>query len=276
MNSTPNSRVMKRKRGFTLVELLVVIAIIGILIGLLLPAVQAAREAARRMECTSKMKQTALAWHNHHDVRGKFPKAAFQEYPNRVGTSGNVVQRAGYRVGILPYVEQIAVFEAFNSYASNGGNVDLWHDNAGLPWTNVKIPVFVCPSDPNTTSLSGAIGAANYAGNRGDTYVQFDYPTPGGSQTSGNRRGALTRDGLLLSSATDGTSNSLMLMEVAGGVGGSSQVKTGFVLSTASSQFTRNYNMNPSACFALKNGAELNVAAIHLAGNSYPGGDGAE
>src|SRR5207237_3725552 len=62
-----------RQRGFTLVELLVVIAIIGVLVALLLPAVQAARESARRMGCTSKLRQLALASHNVHDVSGRFP-----------------------------------------------------------------------------------------------------------------------------------------------------------------------------------------------------------
>jgi prepilin-type N-terminal cleavage/methylation domain-containing protein/prepilin-type processing-associated H-X9-DG protein len=51
----------KSRRGFTLVELLVVIAIIGILIGLALPVINAARAHARQMECSSNMRNVAMA-----------------------------------------------------------------------------------------------------------------------------------------------------------------------------------------------------------------------
>src|SRR3954470_20671763 len=103
---------MSRLRSaFTLVELLVVIAIIGVLVALLLPAVQAAREAARRMQCTNNIRQITLGMQNYADVNGGvFPVGA---YGCCWGT---------WLVGLLPYVEQKALFDQYKFYGAIDAN----------------------------------------------------------------------------------------------------------------------------------------------------------
>ncbi len=130
-----------RRRGFTLVELLVVIAIIGILIALLLPAVQAAREAARRSSCKNNLKQIGLALHNYLSANSSFPPS-FCLRPGTVLAGNNGSWSIHGR--LLPYLEQGSAYDQVR--------LDIAWDAqlaSGIP--QLRIPTYVCPSDPNDT-----------------------------------------------------------------------------------------------------------------------------
>jgi prepilin-type N-terminal cleavage/methylation domain-containing protein/prepilin-type processing-associated H-X9-DG protein len=137
------NRRLRRIQAFTLIELLVVIAIIGVLVGLLLPAVQAAREAARRMQCSNRVKQIGLAFHNYHGAFNKLPRAWWLDTPPSAAFNGKP-----WTIAILPYLEQQALFEQLDH---NTLPVDQLSPKS-VKVIQTPLADFVCPSSPGNAS----------------------------------------------------------------------------------------------------------------------------
>ncbi|HVJ86432.1 MAG TPA: DUF1559 domain-containing protein [Caulifigura sp.] len=223
MTCPPVSRLRIRtlpRAGFTLIELLVVIAIIAILIALLLPAVQQAREAARRSQCLNNLKQISLGMQNFH--------ATYDAFPGAVSGGGATHY---WPAQTLPYLDN-------NPLANMYDYTVRFNDIKNREAVQYPLPYMICPSKPggqimhpkfktSTSSSPEAWGAAacDYLGQSGpstgiwgssSTPNYLSTPKPfdasgffGGSAEPG-KKGRRIRD------ITDGTSNTISIVESAG------------------------------------------------------------
>ncbi len=153
----------------------------GILVALLLPAVQAAREAARRSQCSNNLKQIALAFHNYHDVYGTLPPAYIPDEDGKPMHS--------WRVLILPFMEQTRIYDQYRFD-------EPWDSSHNQAVTSVPLPAYNCPSDPGSASPSSM--TTNYMVVTGKGTVFEDAKAA------------------RFSDIADGTSNTLLVVEVAG------------------------------------------------------------
>ncbi|WP_152049818.1 DUF1559 domain-containing protein [Tautonia marina] len=227
-----NTRWTRHRSGFTLIELLVVIAIIGVLIALLLPAVQSAREAARRAQCVNNLKQIGLALHNYESTNQVFPAAMH-------GGFGRVYGNFTGFHSILPFLEQSALSSAFNFdqglYAAGIGTYFGWSLPDQTTGIATQVSTFLCPSnrtqgDVGSTFQFGAVSwelsqvaVTDYVFSAGsDNYVSQPF-------LNRNLRGMSGIDVFTrLSDVRDGTSQTMLMGEAAGGNDANPFVAVGF------------------------------------------------
>jgi type II secretory pathway pseudopilin PulG len=87
----------------------------AILVALLVPAVQKVREAAVRTQATNNMKQIGLACQSYHDTHRTLPSPRMKNAD------------LSWRVEILPYVDQMPMFNDIN-------NINNMNNNKNVAW----------------------------------------------------------------------------------------------------------------------------------------------
>ena len=238
---------LNHRPGFTLIELLVVIAIIGVLIALLLPAVQAAREAARRAQCVNNLKQIGLGLHNYESANRALPWSNATGGWNGGGLEGDGGHSFGNLPLMLPFLEQVATYNALNFLLApqwpvsyNGDSLSGSYDPVQLTGITTTIGSFLCPSD------AGGIGRNNYLGSNGGHFDWHTGATSAGALVRSEAPGSV-QAGCTLADITDGTSTTVAFAERCRGDGRNTKVSRGDIFGMGTVFISPTYDITDAA-----------------------------
>jgi len=171
--------------GIIASSILMMVGILATLVALLLPAVQAAREAARRQVSFNNLKMIGLGMHSFADVhQGAFPAVIVDEEGKPL---------LSWRVAILPFIDEKALFDEFHLD-------EPWDSPHNLTLLGRMPKIFERPDqalEPGTTCYLAAVGPG-MALNDPETVT----------------RGAVSIVGRNITTITDGTSRTVLAMEM--------------------------------------------------------------
>jgi prepilin-type processing-associated H-X9-DG protein len=131
-----------------------------------------------RTACKNNLKQIGLAMHNFHDIHQSFPASVGEEEP------------ISWRIVLLPYLDQQQIFEAYDKRSP-------WNHPPNDKLALHKLPQYSCPS------------AYYPQDDRGRWFTAYSMLT--GARTIGEKA-----KGQSLKDMTDGSSNTLMVVESCG------------------------------------------------------------
>ena len=154
-----------------------------VMVALLLPAVQSARQAARRVASLNNMRQFGIAMHVYAD--------SYRALPAAYNTDANGKPLLSWRVHILPFVEQEALYRRFKLDEP----WDSPHNKKLIP---LMPPMYRSPLSVLPPGKTTYLGAATEKG-------VFVPPT---------NRGKTSPLGTKFRDITDGMSNTAMILEV--------------------------------------------------------------
>jgi prepilin-type N-terminal cleavage/methylation domain-containing protein/prepilin-type processing-associated H-X9-DG protein len=224
-------QISSLRRAFTLIELLVVIAVIAILVALLVPAVQKVREAAARTQCANNLKQIGLGLHNYESASKAFPQAYKPlPVPDPTAPPGTGTYGASAFTLILPFIEQSAPYRQIDVTRAALSAINMPPANTAY---SAPITTYLCPSAPGqpTVDYSAELGRSfgNFGINvnypPGMVFGRTDYCPDAGMSAdivgininAGASIICQPPDGpVRVTAITDGTSNTIMVVEDAG------------------------------------------------------------
>jgi prepilin-type processing-associated H-X9-DG protein len=227
----------RHSRRITAIETMVILGLAGLLALLVFPALQSARAAARRAACVDNLGQIGRALTTYQQANETLPMS------HALGPGHGNGQSVF--TAILPYMEQAAIFNAYNFWLEN-------LDAANSTVVSMRIETFVCPDNPSqesvparkfafddsTSAFAKGFYGANWGGGRngwGDDFarrrgtylgVMMTVIAPDGERPAAD--GKPVARNIRLRDITDGTSLTLAMVEkldsfgwAVGGWGGS-------------------------------------------------------